>query len=79
MAFFLVITGNGPLYRESKIVICSGQGAWEDESLADTLTLKHILAEKNIPAWIDTWGTDVNHDWPWWRKMIPYFLEKILA
>lgn len=64
-------------YRQSQIVVCSGQGAWEDESLADTLSLKHILDMKNIPAWIDTWGTDVNHDWPWWRKMIPYFLDKV--
>ena len=65
-------------YRQSQIVVCSGQGAWEDESLADTLSLKHILEMKNIPAWIDTWGMDVNHDWPWWRKMIPYFLDKIV-
>lgn len=64
-------------YRQSKIIFCSGQGAWEDESLADTLTLKHILEQKNIPAWIDIWGVDVNHDWPWWRKMVPYFLDKV--
>jgi esterase/lipase superfamily enzyme len=64
-------------YRQSKIVICSGQGAWEDESLSDTLTLKQILEEKGIPAWIDIWGSDFNHDWTWCRKMMPYFLEKL--
>ena len=26
---------------------------------------------------IDFWGGDVNHDWPWWKKMLPYFLEKL--
>lgn len=61
-------------YRQSKIIVCCGQGAWEEAMLADTMALKHILEQKGIPAWIDIWGLDVNHDWPWWRKMMPYFL-----
>jgi esterase/lipase superfamily enzyme len=65
------------LLRDSRIIICAGQGAWEDEMLADAHALKRILEEKNIPHWIDIWGGDVNHDWPWWRKMLPYFLEKL--
>ncbi len=65
-------------YRQSKIVVCTGQGAWEEPILADTLALKRILEEKGIPCWIDLWGYDVNHDWPWWRKMVPYFLGKLL-
>lgn len=64
-------------YRQGKIVICCGQGAWEDEMLEDTYQMKEILERKNVPAWIDIWGTDVNHDWPWWKKMLPYFLEKL--
>ena len=23
------------------------------------------------------WGHDVNHDWPWWRKMLPHFIDKL--
>jgi esterase/lipase superfamily enzyme len=64
-------------YKQSKIIICSGQGAWEEDMLCDTQELKQILDEKGIPAWVDIWGRDVNHDWPWWRKMLPYFLEKL--
>jgi len=64
-------------YRQSRIIVCTGQGAWEDEMLADTHELKHILEQKGIPHWIDIWGGDVNHDWPWWHKMLPYFLEKL--
>ena len=64
-------------YRQSRIIVCTGQGAWEDEMLADTLALKGILEQKDIPQWIDIWGGDVNHDWPWWLKMLPYFLEKL--
>jgi esterase/lipase superfamily enzyme len=64
------------LYRQSTIMICTGQGAWEDAMLADARALQHILEEKQVPAWIDYWGHDVNHDWPWWRKMLPFFLDK---
>ena len=64
-------------YRQSRIIVCTGQGAWEDEMLADTHELKRILEQKDIPHWIDIWGGDVNHDWPWWHKMLPYFLEKL--
>ena len=62
-------------YRQSQIIVCCGQGAWEDAMLADSLQLKSILEAKDIPAWIDIWGYDVNHDWPWWHKMMPYYLE----
>jgi len=64
-------------YRRSRIVVCTGQGAWEDLMVADARSLKRILEEKNIPAWIDFWGYDVNHDWPWWRKQLPYFLSHL--
>jgi esterase/lipase superfamily enzyme len=64
-------------YRQSKIIVCVGQGAWEDPMLEDAYALRRILEEKQIPAWIDIWGNDVNHDWPWWRKMWPYFLSKL--
>jgi len=64
-------------YRQSKIIVCCGQGAWEERMLADVYALKKILEDKNIPAWIDIWGYDVNHDWPWWRKMVPYFLGQL--
>jgi esterase/lipase superfamily enzyme len=64
-------------YRRSRIVICAGQGAWEESMNADILALKAILQEKQVPAWIDFWGADVNHDWPWWRKQLPYYLGKL--
>lgn len=66
------------LYRQSQIIICVGQGAWEEDSLRETRALEADLRALNVPAWIDYWGADVNHDWPWWRKQLPYFLEKCL-
>jgi len=64
-------------YRRSQIVACVGQGAWEDGMLADTRALQAVLTAKGIPAWIDFWGHDVNHDWPWWRRQMPYFLANL--
>jgi esterase/lipase superfamily enzyme len=64
-------------YRQSQIIVGVGQGAWEDAMLADAYSLRRILEDKDIPHWIDLWGHDVNHDWPWWRLMMPYFLSHL--
>jgi len=64
-------------YRQGQIAICVGQGAWEDQMLADTRALQGILEGKGVPAWFDYWGHDVNHDWPWWRVQMPYFLSRL--
>jgi esterase/lipase superfamily enzyme len=64
-------------YRDSTIIICVGQGAWEEEALADSRQMDAIFRAKSIPAWVDIWGHDVNHDWPWWYKQMNYFLERV--
>ena len=61
-------------YRTSRIVVCVGQGAWEEEPLEDTRHLDALFGEKSVPARIDYWGHDVNHDWPWWYRQMNYFL-----
>ena len=66
-------------FRAAKIAIVVGQGAWEEEMVADTKALEEILRAKSIPAVVDYWGHDVNHDWPWWRKMLPHYLELLGA
>lgn len=64
-------------YQKSDIIICSGTGDWEEDSIDHTKRLKSILEELNVPAWIDFWGKDVDHDWPWWRIQIAYFLDQL--
>ncbi len=66
------------LYARSHMFFCVGQGAWEDELLADTRKLDQVLKSRHIPAFVDYWGYDVNHDWNWWQKQAAYFLGKIL-
>lgn len=64
-------------YRHCDIVLCCGQGDWEQEAQQDTRRMQELLGYKNIPAWIDYWGGDAVHDWPWWRKQFPYFISRL--
>ena len=65
------------LFRSHRAVICCGQGAWEEPDT--THRLKALLREKDIPVWVDFWGFDVNHDWPWWYKQAEYFMPYLLG
>ena len=67
------------LYRQSRIIICVGQGAWEHICLPESRRLSEVLKAKGVPHWLDLWGPDVNHDWVWWRKQLPYFLGHVLS
>ncbi len=64
-------------YRQSTIIVCVGQGAWEEMHVRETRALEAALQQLDVPAWFDYWGFDVNHDWPWWKKQLPYFLGQL--
>lgn len=63
------------LRGSSRIVITTGQGAFEAPERSREFS--SVLDRKGIPHWLDVWGHDVRHDWPWWRKMLPYHLDKM--
>jgi esterase/lipase superfamily enzyme len=63
------------LKRADAIFILSGQGAYEAPERSRQLS--ELLSSKGIPHKLDLWGHDVNHDWPWWRKMLPFYLDKL--
>ncbi len=63
------------LRNHSNINIVTGQGAYEVPDASRRLSA--ALAAKGIPHTIDLWGHDVNHDWPWWRKMLPHYIDKL--
>ena len=65
-------------YNQRRIVLCVGQGRWEEECRRTTALMGDVLYEKGIHAWVDFWGYDVDHDWEWWRKQIVYFLPYVL-
>ncbi len=66
------------LYNERQLVMCVGQGAWE-MGIDDLHYIDAQLNRLGVEHWCDFWGTDVNHDWPWWRKQMPYFMNEVLS
>lgn len=68
-----------PILRHGgrRIIIFTGQGAFEAPERSRHLS--NILHTKGIPHWLDVWGHDVNHDWPWWRQAMPYYFGKLFA
>ncbi len=65
------------IYNQKDIIVCIGQGAWED-GLGSQFFLQSVFQKKGINAWFDYWGFDVNHDWPWWKKQMSYFIPVLL-
>ena len=47
--------------------------------LESTRKLDTVCAQKGIPTRFEYWGHDVNHDWPWWHKMVPTYLPWLLG
>ena len=59
--------------RSNHIHILSGSGAYEDPGAAGRFA--KVLYDKGINYELDIWGTDMTHDWPTWRAMLPYYIE----
>lgn len=59
--------------RSGKIIIGTGSGSHEDPEANKRFS--NVLHTKSIPHELDVWGSDIHHDWPTWRKMLPYFIE----
>ena len=67
------------LYNQRKMLIVCGQGAWEEPLLASTRWLDTVCCQKGIHTRFEYWGYDVNHDWPWWYKMVETYLPWFLG
>ena len=59
------------------IHLVSGRGAYEAPHKSEQLS--QVLSQKGIPHELDLWGYDVNHDWPWWRRMLPFVITERLG
>ena len=60
-----------------RILVFSGQGSHEAPDRSRRLA--DILTTLGVPHWFDLWGEDVAHDWPWWRKCVPYYFGKFFG
>ena len=66
------------MYNDRKILIVVGQGNWEGPLIESTRRLETVLRDKGIHAQVDYWGYDVDHDWPWWYKMVEHYAPGFL-
>ncbi|MDV7397834.1 hypothetical protein RZS08_40915, partial [Arthrospira platensis SPKY1] len=55
--------------------IILGTSNW-DICYDDNLRLSRILAQKDVPHWLDI-RHDRQHDWPVWREMFPHYISRI--
>ncbi len=62
------------LRKKSQIFLVTGQGKWEAPHASERFA--ELLEHKGIPHTFEKWGFDVEHDWPWWRRMLPHYLTE---
>ena len=55
-----------------------GQGKWEGPLVESTRRLDTVMCQKGIHARFEYWGFDVDHDWPWWYKMVAVYVPQLL-
>jgi esterase/lipase superfamily enzyme len=62
------------------LLLCCGQGRWEDTTgaLESTRRFAELLAGKGIRHELDLWGHDVPHDWPSWRAQLAHHLPRFV-
>ena len=58
-----------------KMDIVLGTSNW-DICLDANLKLSKLLAQRDIPHWLDI-RQNREHDWPVWREMFPHYLSRI--
>jgi len=57
-------------------VLASGEGAWEN--IDESWQMGAALGAKAIPNRVDSWGTEWQHDWSTWHKMLPHYLDELI-
>ena len=64
---------------ENSLLLCAGQGGYEDDARADTEALHAALDAAALPCHVEIWGNDVSHDWYWWGKEFGLFAARIFG
>lgn len=61
--------------RSRFVILASGEGAWEN--IGESWRMADVLGSKGVPNRVDPWGTEWEHSWPTWRRMLPQYLEEL--
>jgi esterase/lipase superfamily enzyme len=60
-------------YHRCELRLTTGHGPWEDSG--PTYRFSELLSSKGVPHWVDNWGPDGGHDWPYWKKQMQTYLN----
>ncbi len=63
--------------RRRFVILASGEGRAED--IGESWRVAHVLGEKGIPNRVDAWGTQWDHDWPTWRRMLRAYMGELVG
>lgn len=61
--------------RTCEIHLVTGHGPWEDSSTSRQLA--DAIRSKGLPVYLDDWGADGGHDWPFWLRQIGDYLGRL--
>jgi esterase/lipase superfamily enzyme len=61
--------------RKRFVLLTHGTGRWE--SPKESWKVADLLGSKGIPNRVDEWGSEWDHDWPTWRRMLPKYLGEL--
>ncbi len=56
-------------------MLASGTGAWEN--VGESWRIGDVLGSKGIPNRVDEWGSEWDHEWPTWCRMLPVYLDEV--
>jgi esterase/lipase superfamily enzyme len=60
-------------YADIRLV--TGCGPWEDSG--PTYQLAEVLKRRGIPHAVDDWGPDGGHDWPYWKRQMDVYIDRL--
>lgn len=63
--------------RRRFVLMAHGTGRWE--SAEESWRVADCLGSRRVPNRVDEWGSEWDHDWPTWRRMLPQYLDEVLA
>ena len=66
------------LYNSKKMILVAGKETWTPECLKSQQEVEQILRDKGINAEVYYWHGEYDHDWPWWKEEICYYLPQML-
>jgi esterase/lipase superfamily enzyme len=62
--------------RNTRLVLVCGQGAWEEGCIDETRALADHCQRLGIPHERDIWGSEVSHNWVWWKRQAQHHLGR---